>query len=152
MTSRNNHGLTLIEIMVVVVILGILTAVALSAFRTTHREAADNVFISNLRTIANAVRIYQIKNGCYPEDTFPGYEPPGLRGSLQGLAWGQTTPIGGKWDWSYNLLGYTASIGVFLPRRTAAQMTEIDARIDDGNLKTGNFRTCQISYVLVIEP
>ncbi|MFU8779872.1 MAG: prepilin-type N-terminal cleavage/methylation domain-containing protein [Kiritimatiellia bacterium] len=44
-----------------------------------------------------------------------------------------------------------SGVSVYRPSRTAAEMQAIDARIDDGNLNTGNFRHRTDGYIYIIE-
>lgn len=63
---RREHGFTLIEVMLVVIILSILTAVALprlTASADTAREKAD---ITSGREVKAALDRYQIEKGLYP--------------------------------------------------------------------------------------
>ena len=56
------------------------------------------------------------------------------------------------WDWDYKQFGCTAGISVYQPMADAAQMQELDALIDDGDLSSGNFRTRSDGYIYVIVP
>ena len=56
---RNQKGFTLIELMVVVLIIGILVAIAIPVFGSAANNAKDKACIANLRTIAGAVAQYQ---------------------------------------------------------------------------------------------
>ncbi len=55
---RNEKGFTLIELMVVVLIIGILVAVAIPVFGSAAENARDKSCIANMRTIAGAVSQY----------------------------------------------------------------------------------------------
>ena len=39
-----------------------------------------------------------------------------------------------------------------MPTASVAQMTEIDRRIDDGDLSTGNFRARSQGYIWILQP
>ena len=54
---------TLVEIMVVVVIIGIIAAIAVPAFNQARTQAQTNAIIENLRVIASAGQQYLIANG-----------------------------------------------------------------------------------------
>jgi len=55
---RNEKGFTLIELMVVVLIIGILVAVAIPVFGSAAANARDKACTANIRTIAGAVAQY----------------------------------------------------------------------------------------------
>ena len=59
---QNQKGFTLVELMVVVVILGILVAIAVPVYNnitTTAKEKADN---ANIRTLEGAINLYLADN------------------------------------------------------------------------------------------
>jgi type IV pilus assembly protein PilA len=53
-SRRPARGFTLVEIMIVVVIIGLLAALAIPAFQRVQRATRDNRFMSDLRTLAQA--------------------------------------------------------------------------------------------------
>ena len=55
---RNEKGFTLIELMVVVLIIGILVAVAIPTFSSAAENARDKACQANLRTIDGAIAQY----------------------------------------------------------------------------------------------
>lgn len=65
---KNDKGFTLIELMVVVVILGILAAVAIPKFTGQSDKAKENRAKADLRTITNALELYYFDNDEYPDD------------------------------------------------------------------------------------
>ena len=60
---RNEKGFTLIELMVVVLIIGILVAVAIPLFSSAADNSRDKACIANLRTIGGALAQYSAENG-----------------------------------------------------------------------------------------
>jgi len=64
--KRNQKGFTLVEVLLVVVILGILAAVALPRFLTTRDESQRRTCQSNLSAMNAAIEEFQFMNGTWP--------------------------------------------------------------------------------------
>ncbi len=148
---KKSRAFTLIEIMIVVAIIGILAMIAIPGFVRARREAQVNRFIQDLRMAVDAFTMYNLDNGGYPPDRMPGVVPPGMEEYLRRIRWSEPTPIGGLWDWDYEQFGYLAGVSVYRPNRTPTEMQEIAARIDDGGLSSGNFRSRADGYIYIIE-
>lgn len=60
--KNNQKGFTLVELMVVVVIIGILTAIAVPVYNSSTAKANYNAQQSNVRIIEGAISMYQAHN------------------------------------------------------------------------------------------
>jgi len=60
--KKNNKGFTLVELMVVVVIIGILVAIAVPVYNASQGKANRNTVAANLRIIDGAIMEHQINN------------------------------------------------------------------------------------------
>lgn len=152
MARRHNSGFTLIEILIVVIILGVLAAIALPLFAGTTDDARNSTFVTNLRSLSEQFRLYELRNGTWPTDATPGSTPSVMTTALEPFNFNSPTPIGGEWDWDYLQFGVTAGVSVHMPDRTPTQMIEIDKMIDDGDLSTGAFHSRSDGYIFVLVP
>ncbi|MEM7228114.1 MAG: prepilin-type N-terminal cleavage/methylation domain-containing protein [Planctomycetota bacterium] len=149
MTNRVNHtassrAFTLMEILIVVVILGVLSAITVPAISGTTDDARKTSFVSSLKTYVKAVQRYRIDNGAYPADGSSGVIPAGLDVYVDENNFNSVTPIGGVWDTELGSYGVTAAIGVHFDgsgdTQNDAYMATIDAMLDDGDLAAGAFQ------------
>ena len=63
--NKNERGFTLIELLIVVVIIGILAAIAIPKFNNTKGKANAAALKSDLRNLATAQEAYFYDNGTY---------------------------------------------------------------------------------------
>ena len=63
MNTRSNHGFTLVEIMIVVVIIGLLAAMAIPAFQKVRQSSQDKAVLNNARQLSAASDQYFLENG-----------------------------------------------------------------------------------------
>ena len=145
-------GFTLVEIMVVVLIIGLLAAIAIPSFAEARRRSQMNRFIHDLRVLTDGMVRQNAATWQYPPDRTPGLAPAGSEAYVRGSIWSNTTSIGGNWDWDLGQFGCVAGVSVYQPTWDDADMTEIDKRIDDGNLNSGAFRKRSQGYIYIIEP
>jgi prepilin-type N-terminal cleavage/methylation domain-containing protein len=151
---RRAAAFTLVEIMIVVAIIALLVVMALPSFLRARQHAQNAKFVNALRIAVDAFQMYATENNTYPADVSRAVVPTGMALYFgPTLDWTRPTPIGGNWDWDYNVFGFTAGVSVVGSSADVAQMTEIDAKIDDGNLSTGGFQnTASDRYTSIIEP
>ena len=61
--NKSNKGFTLVEIMIVVVIIGLLAAMAIPAFQKVRQSSQDKAVMNNTRQLAAAADQYFLENG-----------------------------------------------------------------------------------------
>jgi prepilin-type N-terminal cleavage/methylation domain-containing protein len=108
---RNSKGFTLIELMIVVVIIGILAAIAIPNFISMQDRAREGSVKSNMHTVQLAVEDFAVQNdGTYPvaadgalvEALLPGGAVPKnpFTGIASTVGWGSAAATQGD-------MGYT---------------------------------------------
>ncbi|MGI6078971.1 MAG: competence type IV pilus major pilin ComGC [Fastidiosipilaceae bacterium] len=68
MLKRNNKGFTLVELMIVVLIIGILVAIAIPVYNTAQENAKKTACQANLRTLDGAAAQYEAEEGVWPNN------------------------------------------------------------------------------------
>ncbi len=142
--KRTAHGFTLVEILIVVVILGVLSALVVPAFASATDESRRGAFIESLNSMITAAEMYRARTGQHIVDSGSGTWPAEFDGIIHESDFENGTPIGGVWDTELYESGITSAIGVHFngtgETRDDAYMLVIDEIIDDGDLSTGPFR------------
>ncbi len=85
---KGNKGFTLVELMVVVVIIGVLTAIAVPVYNNASNQAKINAIAANLRIINGVITQYQADKGTAPTADFKTELGPYLQ------AWPDNNPKG----------------------------------------------------------
>lgn len=137
--------------MIVVVIIGLLAALAIPAFQRVQRASRNGRVANDFRVFAQAFDTYAAENGAWPANAGSGVVPAGMSGNFKTNVWTSVTVIGGRWNWDRNLSGVSAGISIARYTIPDAELAEIDAKLDDGDLSTGMFRKTQsdrVCYVL----
>ena len=68
-TASSTQGFTLVEIMIVVVIIGLLAAMAIPAFQKVRASSQDKAVLNNLRQLSSAADQYFLEKGATQVDT-----------------------------------------------------------------------------------
>jgi len=61
--QKSNKGFTLVEIMIVVVIIGLLAAMAIPAFQKVRTNSQDKAVLNNARQLSAGADQYYLENG-----------------------------------------------------------------------------------------
>lgn len=153
-----SRGFTLVEIMVVVVIIGLLAALALPAFQRSQRASQNSRAINDFRIFAQAFEVYNTQNGTWPPNAAAGVVPTGMSKDFKEDTWrAPINVLGGRWNWDVNRSEFLAGVSVSGATVSDEQLIEIDTKLDDGNLSTGFFQKIsssptRVSYILEFNP
>ena len=138
--------------MIVVVIIGLLAAMAIPAFGRVRQKAQNARFMSDLRTFSQAFESYAMVNGTWPANAGSGAVPSGMSGDFNASSWRGRNSVGGRWNWDRNLFGFSAAVSTTNVTVSDSQMILVDATIDDGDLSSGLFQKSNDRFVFVLEP
>ena len=144
------RGFTLVELMIVVVLIGLLAALALPAFSRMKSAAVARRYYNDARQIRDAAQRYALEHGAFPPNGI-GALAPEFTGYVPAKLFGATTPLGGVWDWDNGENGFAASIAVYQYTVSDAELLAIDRAFDDGDLTAGQFRRAGAKAILVVE-
>lgn len=137
---RSREAFTLVELMIAVAIICLLAVLAMPSFLRARQKTQNTKFINALRVASSAFDTYAMEHQSYPDDVNRGIMPPGMSSYLDSFDWTGNTPIGGQWDWDKDVFGMKAGVSIVSPTVSVEQLTEIDAAIDDGDLRSGRFQ------------
>lgn len=150
-TTSNANAFTLVEIMVVVVVIGLLSALAIPSLKKVQETSRNTRFASDMRSLSHQLEIFILESGHYPEDSNSGEIPSGFEEYIQVNDWNAGPTIGGVYDVELNSHGITSGIGVHRYTISDVELTRFDRKFDDGDLATGSYRKIHSDrYYLVV--
>ncbi|MEL6797434.1 MAG: prepilin-type N-terminal cleavage/methylation domain-containing protein [Planctomycetota bacterium] len=135
---RCRAGFTIVELVVVVVIIGVITAVAIPRFSRANQNALTNAAARDFRQIETALRLYYADHRAWPPNQLSGVYPPELAGYYDQPQWESGPTFGDRWDWNPNLGPLRPHVSMYGEDFGAQPLVEFDARFDDGDVNTGN--------------
>jgi type II secretory pathway pseudopilin PulG len=147
-----------VEIMVVIVIIGLLAALAMPGYRMLTLRAKATAFQNDIRAITGVFQSYNLERGRWPAEVSEGVVPPEVANGLP-AGFSRPTVIGGLYDWDQNVApnGFNTRAAISIVSTGATAMTNdlellerIDLVLDDGNLATGNVRLGSTNALVII--
>lgn len=151
----NNSAFTLVEIMIVVAIIAVLSAIAIPNILRARLNARVARVASNLKTFATGFQMYAVEHGALPADAHLTL-PAGMEFYIDPADWNNDA-MGGQFNWDGPLWGeggpYNyAGISLFGTTATMAELLLLDTSFDNGDLTSGAFRqTPNGRYTFILE-
>ncbi len=156
-------GFSLVEIAVTILIISVVAALAVPAWKKSVLSARSSAVVNDLRVFAGAYQTFAHDRGDWPPSTLqPGTFPAGMQTYLAETSWERVTPVGGRYAWATDTVQqgerYRAALLILSDGDNHVTsdrqlLLDIDHKIDDGNLDTGNFRLgFRNQPVYVLEP
>ena len=148
-----SKGFTLMELMVVIAIIGILSAIAVPNFVNYRRKAHITEAAEDIKNFEKGFISYALDENEFPDDShivLP--DLPKMADYIDPVVWGKTTALGGTYNWegadTYPYVG----ISIFQATAPQKELELLDSMLDDGDLTTGRFRqTPNGRYTYIIE-
>lgn len=153
--NQSKRGYTLVEIMIVVVIVGLLAALAIPAFEKVSREALAKRIANDYRIFAGAFEVHSLEQGVWPEDGIGNALPASAQPYIRSSMWADAPAANAYWDWEgQGRHGMTASINLVDPDSNldVRVMEIVDRTIDNDDLSSGLLRRVNGNeYIYILE-
>ncbi len=145
---RKSGAFTLVEIMIVVVIIGLLAAMAIPALNKVRAKSQATTIANDIRTFRDAIEAFVLENGVFPQMTGGGY-PAVFSGWISESKWQEGSSLsGGSWDYYSPGGAYIPELVLDTPGQdNSAIFALVDEILDNGNATTGQL-TYQAEYLL----
>jgi general secretion pathway protein G len=65
--KSKQHGFTIVELLIVIVVIGILAAIVIVAYSAVQNQANDTSVVTDLSSVSKQILNYQTINGAYPQ-------------------------------------------------------------------------------------
>ena len=140
--SSRRAGFTVLEIMVVVLILGIILAVAVPHFQKATLATRQARLANDFRQLHGAFELFELENGYWPMDVATARLPAEMVGYLDAQVFADPSPLGGLFDYEgpEASLGIEAGLSLVGTNLDPGVMARVDEMFDDGDLANGRFR------------
>jgi prepilin-type N-terminal cleavage/methylation domain-containing protein len=156
---RQHSGMTMLELLIVVAVIGVLGAIALPSYVRSRQRAQNVQTMGDLKSFAGQLEIFNGEMRMWPDDKGPGRFPDKIGGvtdnqleqSIKRAKFEALPGIGGQFDWDYNTNGVHAAIAVANPTADNAQLVKLDELMDDGSLTTGALRQVPSGQIYVLQ-
>jgi prepilin-type N-terminal cleavage/methylation domain-containing protein len=135
LNRKGRGGFTLVEIMIVVVIIGLLAALAIPTFTRVKIKSQAARMANDFRQYEAAFQRFSMENGSLPGSAAASAIPAGMTGYLAD-SYTQNSPLGGTYEW---LGAPDQNIVLSGTYATDEVMLMVDKTLDDGDLATGDF-------------
>ena len=153
---RDSDGFTLLELMMVIAVIGLLSAIAVPNYIHYRKKAQVAQVASNLKNFEKAFIAYAIDHEDFPDDCHTDTGPYGLPNAemeayISVEEWVAPTALGGRYNWEGpNFYSY-AGISVDGATADVKYLRHLDTMLDDGNLGSGRFRQIGSRYTYIID-
>ncbi len=140
-TAKPLRGFTLVEIMIVVVIIGMLVALAIPGMKKVRENSQASAISNNFRIFAGAFQSYNLEQGVWPGSHWDqGTMPTEMDGYMNADDWVNGCPLNGYY--AFNDPGDGTSVAIILAATdmSADLQRRVDEAMDDGDLSSGIIR------------